>query len=43
MEKPSDSATGISPELREVTVDKNILCISGKNGKSTCNMRLEFL
>jgi len=51
--KPSDSATGISPELREVTVDtitnlicalefptvinKNILCISGKDGKSTCN------
>lgn len=51
--KPSDSATGISPQLREVTVDtitnlicalefptiinKNILCISGKGGKSTCN------
>jgi len=51
--KPTDSATSISPELREVTVDtitnlmcalefptvinKNIVCISGKNGKSTCN------
>jgi len=51
--KPTDSATSISPELREVTVDtitniacaleyptvvnKNIICISGKNGKSTCN------
>jgi secreted trypsin-like serine protease len=51
--KPTDSATGISPVLREVTVDtitnlacaiqfplnvnKNIICISGKDGKSTCN------
>jgi len=51
--KPDDSATSISPVLREVTVDtitnlmcaleyptvinKNIICISGKNGKSTCN------
>merc|ERR1711892_814157 len=51
--KPTDSATSISPELREVTVDtitnlicalefptiinKNIICISGKDGKSTCN------
>merc|ERR1719431_1857896 len=50
---PTDSATGISPVLREVTVDtitnlacsiqfplnvnKNIICISGKDGKSTCN------
>lgn len=51
--KPDDTATSISPVLREVTVDtitnlmcalefptvinKNIICISGKNGKSTCN------
>jgi len=51
--KPSDSATSVSPVLREVTVDtitnlacalafptiinKNIICISGNDGKSTCN------
>jgi len=51
--KPSDSASGISPVLRHVTVDTitnlicalkfptiinhNIICISGKDGKSSCN------
>ena len=53
--KPSDSADGISPVLRDATVDtitntacalqfpinvdhRNI-CISGKDGTSTCNVR----
>jgi len=50
--KPTDSASSISPVLREVdtetitnllckleflTVNRNIICISGKGGKSTCN------
>jgi len=50
--KPTDSATSISPELREVTtrtitnlacvfelfqISKNNICISGAEGKSTCN------
>ena len=57
--KPSDAADGISPVLRDATVDtitntacalqfpinvdhRNI-CISGKDGTSTCNVRECFI
>merc|ERR1712243_391290 len=40
--KPSDASDGISPVLRDatvdtITIDKRNICISGNGGTSTCN------